>query len=65
MATLMTVKELISFIKDGNSKWLTLVTACSNEEVYSNWCFNLPYEFEQSDVTLIDFENDHIKLQIL
>ena len=66
MRTLMTVKELMSHIEDGNSKWVTLITSCSDEEVYSNWYFNLPYEMGDSDVTLIRIEEkDHIILYIL
>lgn len=65
MATLVTVKELMSFIEDGDSKWVTLITACSNQEVYSNWYFNFPYEMKQADVTLIKLEQDQIILYIL
>lgn len=66
MRTLVTVKELMSFIEDADSKWVTLITACSNEEVYSNWYFNFPYEMEQLDVTLIKLEHkDHIILYVL
>ena len=46
MAILMTVSELMSHIEDGDSKWVTLVTACSGYEVYSNWYFNCPYEMK-------------------
>ncbi len=65
MATLMTVRELMSFIEDGDSKWVTLITSCSNQEVYSNWYFNFPYEMKQADVTLIKLEQDQIILYIL
>lgn len=62
----MTVKEFMSFVEDSNSKWVTLITPCSDEEVYSNWYFNLPYEMWDSDVTLIRIEEkDHIILYIL
>ena len=62
----MTVKEFMSFVEDSNSKWVTLITSCSDEEVYSNWYFNLPYEMWDSDVTLIRIEEkDHIILYIL
>ena len=65
MATLMTVKELMSFIENGDSKWVTLITACSNKEVYSNWYFCFPYEIKDSYVTLIKLEQDQIILYIL
>lgn len=65
MATLMTVKELMSFIDDGNSKWVTLITTCSDQEVYSNWYFNFPYEMQELDVTLIKLEQDQIILYVL
>lgn len=65
MATLMTVRELMSHIKDGDSKYVTLVTACSNEEVYSNFYFNFPYEMKELDVTLIELQQGHIILYVL
>lgn len=66
MAVFATVKELISHIEDGDSIWVTLITACSNEEIYSNWYFHMPYEFKESDVTSIKVESaDHIILYIL
>lgn len=65
MRTLVAVKELMSFIEDGDSKWVTLITACSDEEVYSNWYFNFPYEMKEPDVTSIKLEKDQIILYIL
>lgn len=65
MAVLMTVRELMSHIKDGDSKYVTLVTACSNEEVYSNFYFNFPYETKELDVTLIELQQGHIILYVL
>ena len=66
MATLMTVKEFMSFVEDGDSKWVTLITSCSDQEVYSNWYFNMSYEFNESDVVSIRIESaDHIILYIL
>lgn len=65
MATLVTVRELMSHIKDGDSKWITLITACSNQEVYSNFYFNFPYEMKELDVTLIELQQGHIILYIL
>ena len=65
MKILMTVKELMSHIEDGDSKWVTLITSCSNEEVYSNWYFNFPYEMKEPDVTLIKLEQEQIILYIL
>lgn len=65
MRTLVAVKELMSFIEDGDSKWVTLITACSDEVIYSNWYFNFPYEMKEPDVTSIRLEKDHIILYIL
>lgn len=65
MNVLMTVKELMSHIKDGDSKWITLITACSNQEVYSNFYFNFPYEMKELDVTLIELQQGHIILYVL
>ena len=65
MRTLTTVKDFMSFIEDGDSKWVTLITSCSNQEVYSNWYFNFPYEMKEPDVTLIKLEQDQIILYIL
>lgn len=61
----MTVRELMSHIKDGDSKYVTLITACSNEEVYSNFYFNFPYEMKELDVTLIELQQGHIILYVL
>lgn len=65
MRTLVTIKELMSHVKDGDSKWITLVTACSNQEVYSNFYFNFPYEMKELDVTLIEFQQGNIILYVL
>lgn len=65
MATLVTVRELMSHIKDGDSKWVTLITACSNQEVYSNFYFNFPYEMKELDVTFIELQQGHIILYVL
>lgn len=65
MNVLMTVRELMSHIKDGDSKWITLITACSNQEVYSNFYFNFPYEMKELDVTLIELQQGHIILYVL
>lgn len=66
MRILSTVKDIMLHIEDGDSKWVTLITACSNEEVYSNWYFNFPHEMKEADVTLIKLEEkDHIILYIL
>ena len=65
MATLMTVKDFMSFIEDADSKWVTLITACSDQEVYSNWYFNFPYEMEQAEINLIKLEQENIILYIL
>ena len=65
MAILVTVKELLSFIEDGDSKWVTLITSCSNQEIYSNWYFNFPYEMKNLDITSIKLERDQIILYVL
>lgn len=66
MKTLNSVRDIMSFIENGHSMWITLLTACSNEEVYSNWYFNMPYEMKETDVASIRIESqDHIILYIL
>lgn len=66
MKTLSSVREVMSFIEDGESMWVTLITACSNEEIYSNWYFHMQYEFKEADVTSIRIEStDHVILYIL
>lgn len=66
MAILMTVKELMSHIEDGDSKWVTMITSCSGYEAFSNWYFNCPYEMKERDITSIKIEEkDHIILYIL
>lgn len=65
MSVLMTVRELMSHIKDGDSKWVTLITACSNQEIYSNFYFNFPYEMKEMDITYIELQQGHIILYIL
>ena len=65
MRTLSTVGDIMSHIKDGDSKWITLITACSNQEVYSNFYFNFPYEMKGLDVTLIELQQGHIILYVL
>lgn len=65
MATLGTVNQLMSHIKDGNTKYTTLITACSEQEIYSNFYFNFPYEMKNLDVALIELEPGHIILHVL
>jgi hypothetical protein len=65
MATLVTVRELMSHIKDGDSKYVTLITSCSNQEVYSNFYFNFPYDMKELDVALIEIQQGHIILYVL
>lgn len=65
MATLGTVNQLMSHIKDGDSKYISLITACSEQEVYSNFYFNFPYEMKNLDVTLIELQPGHIILHVL
>lgn len=66
MAIFATVKEVMSYIKDGESMWVTMITSCSGYEAYSNWYFNCPYEIKERDVTYIEIKDkDHIILYIL
>jgi len=65
MATLTTVKELMSHIKDGDSKYTILTSACSNQELYGNFYFNFPYEMKELDVTMIELESGCIRLYVL
>lgn len=65
MSTIATVRGLMSHIKDRDSKWVILITACSNQEVYSNFYFNFPYEMKELDVTLIEFQQGCIILYVL
>lgn len=55
----------MSFIKDSNSKWTILTTACSGIEVYSNFYFNFPDEMKELDVTMIEFQSGCIILYVL
>lgn len=65
MATLITVNELMSLIKDGESKYVILITACSEHEIYSNFYSNFPYEMKELDVTSIEFQSGCVKLHVL
>ena len=65
MKTLMSVRELMSHIKDCDSKWVTLITSCSNQEIYSDFYFNFPYEMKELDITLIELRQGHIILHVL
>ena len=65
MATLVSVKELMSFIKDKDSKYVKLINSCTGEEFYSNFYFYFPYEMKEADVTLIEFEPGCIILYVL
>ena len=65
MSTIGSVNDIMSHIKDGKSKYTTLITACSEQEVYSNFYFNFPYEMKQLDVTLIELQPGHIILYVL
>ena len=65
MKVLTSVRDIMSHIKDSDSKWITLVTACSDQEVYSNFYFNFPYEMKELDVTLIEIQQGHIILYVL
>lgn len=65
MKTLATVKDVMSHIKDGDSKYVILISACSEQELYNNFYFNFPYEMKELDVTLIELQPGCIKLYVL
>lgn len=65
MKILTTVRDFMSFVGDRDTKWITLMTSCSNQELYSNWYMNCPNEFEERDVTFIELEKDNIVLYVL
>lgn len=52
-------------IKDGDYKYVTLITACSEQEIYSNFYSNFPYEYKELNVTLIEFQSGCIILHVL
>ena len=55
----------MSFIENSDSKWVTLITACSDQIVYSDWYFNFPNEMKELDITSIQLDREHIILYIL
>lgn len=65
MRTLTTVKELMSFIQDSDSKYVTLITACSDNEVYSNFYSDFSEDMKVLDVTAIEFQSGCINLYVL
>lgn len=65
MAILVSVKELMSFIKDGDSKYVILIDSCSGEEIYNNFYYNFPNEMKMYDVAQIEFQPGCIKLSVL
>ena len=65
MNILATVEEFMSFVKDNDYKNVTLVTACSNEEFYSNLYSNFPEEMKSMNITSIEFQPGNIKLYVL
>lgn len=65
MSALITVKEVMSLIKDGDYKYVVLITACSKNEIYSNFYSNFPYEMKELNVTLIEFRDGCIILHTL
>ena len=65
MNSLITVKELMSIVKDCDYKYVTLITSCSEQEIYSNFYSNFPYEYKELNVTLIEFQSGCIILHIL
>lgn len=65
MRTLATVKDFMSHIKDSDSKYVILVSACSEQELYSNFYMNFPYEMKELDIDLIELQPGCIKLYVL
>lgn len=65
MNILATVAEFMSFVKDNDYKNVTLVTACSNEEFYSNFYSNFPEKMRSMNITSIEFQPGNIKLYVL
>lgn len=65
MRTLATVKDVMSFIKDSDSKWVTLITTCSGIEVHNDFYMNFPNEMKELDVTMIEFQSGCIILYVL
>ena len=65
MSIIATVKDVMSHIKDGDYKYVTLITACSEQEIYSNFYSNFPQEMKEPDVTLIEFQSGCIILYVL
>ena len=55
----------MSFIKDSESKYTVLITACSEQELYRNFYSNFPDEMKELDVTLIEFQSGCIILHVL
>lgn len=65
MKTLATVKEMMSFVKDNESKYTILITSCSEQEIYKNFYSNFPDEMKELDITLIEFQSGCIILHVL
>lgn len=65
MATLVTVKELMSFIKDNEYKYVTLINSCTDEELYSGFYHQFPYEMKEPNVVQIELQVGCIKLYVL
>lgn len=65
MRTLATVNDVMSFIRYGDVKHVTLITACSKNIIYSDFYENYPNEMKELDVTLIDFYDGGITLYVL
>lgn len=65
MRTLATVKEIMSFIKDSESKYTILITACSEQDVHKGFYYDFPDEMKEFDVTLIEFQSGCIILHVL
>lgn len=65
MSILATVGDVMSHIKDSDYKHVTLITACSKQEVYSNFYSNFPEKMKEANVTLIEFQSGCIILYII
>lgn len=65
MRTLATVKDFMSHIIDSDTKYVILISSCSQQELYSNFYMNFPYEMKEMDIDLIEIQPGCIKLYVL
>lgn len=65
MNILATVEKVMSHIKDSEHKHTTLLTACSDKEIYSSFYSNFPDEMKELNVASIKFEAGCIVLYVV